>query len=212
MSAVAALGLLAGLLGVACMVPYLRDTVRGSTRPHRGTWLIWCALGIVVCASQRADGASWSLALTGGQVALNALVIVLAIRLGTGGVSRAEAVLMALAGGGVAGWLVVDEPVVATACAVGADLIATGMMVPKTWRDPRSETRSTFALASLAGLAALGSVGALEPALLLYPLYYCLVNGGLALLIHQRRAAVERAGWAAPAPPLAARPGQAVAP
>ena len=52
-----------GLVGVADTVPYVRDTVRGRTRPHRGTWLIWGVLAIVACVSQRADGASWSLVL-----------------------------------------------------------------------------------------------------------------------------------------------------
>ena len=125
--------------------------------------------------------------MAGAQVVLTCLVFVLAIRLGTGGISAADAVLITIAGAGVAGWLVADEPMVATACVVVADLIAAGMMVPKTWRDPSSETLSTFAFASLGGLLAAGSVGALEPSLLLYPAYYCVVNGALALLIRWRR-------------------------
>jgi hypothetical protein len=55
------LGLLAGVAGIADTFPYVRDTVRGSTRSHRGTWLIWGVLAVIVCLSQRADGASWSL-------------------------------------------------------------------------------------------------------------------------------------------------------
>jgi flagellar motor component MotA len=35
-----ALGVLAALVGIADTIPYLRDTLSGSTRPHRGTWLI----------------------------------------------------------------------------------------------------------------------------------------------------------------------------
>jgi hypothetical protein len=189
----AALGLLAGLVAVGSMVPYVRDTIRRSTSPHRGTWLIWGVLGVVVCESQRAEGASWSLVLSEAQIAVNLLVVALAVRLGTGGVSSADAALMAIAGAGVAGWFVVDEPVVAIGCVIAADLVAAGMMLPKTWRDPRSETLSTFALGSLAGALALGSVAALEPSLLAYPLYYCLVNGALALVIQQRRAAAGRA-------------------
>src|SRR5215204_2233492 len=117
----ASLGVLAGILGAAAMVPYVRDTVRGVTLPHRGTWLIWGSLAVVVCVSQRADGASLSLLLAGAQVLLNALVIVLAVRRGEGGMSAPEAVMLALAGGGVAGWIVADEPVVAIACVIAAD-------------------------------------------------------------------------------------------
>jgi hypothetical protein len=37
------------------------------------------------------------------------------------------------------------------------------MMVPKTYRDPGSETLATFAFASLGGALAAGAVGALDP-------------------------------------------------
>jgi hypothetical protein len=180
-------GVLAALVGIGDTIPYVRDTLRRTTSPHRGTWLIWSVLAIVVSLSQRADGASWSLVVAGTQAVLTSLIFVLAVRVGTGGVSKGDLVLIGIAGAGVAGWLVSDEPIVATACVVVADLIAAGMMVPKTWRDPSSETLSTFAFASLGGLLAAGSVGALEPSLLLYPAYYCLVNGALALLIRYRR-------------------------
>ena len=183
-----ALGVLAGVAGIAGTIPYVRDILRRSTRPHRGTWLIWSVLAIVVCGSQHADGAAWSLVMAGTHSVLTGLVLVLAIRLGTGGLSRVDLLMIAVAGGGVAGWLVAQEPIVATACVIAADLIAAALMVPKTHRDPGSETVSTFAFASLGGALAAGAVGALEPALLLYPVYYCIVNGALALLIVHRRA------------------------
>jgi hypothetical protein len=181
------LGVLAALVGIADTVPYVRDTLGRSTRPHRGTWLIWAVLAVVVCFSQRADGASWSLVMAVTQVVLTTAIFVLAIRLGTGGVSTVDVVMMTVAAAGVAGWLVADEPIVATLCVVGADLIAAAMMTPKTYRDPHSETLSTFAFASVGGGLAAGAVGVLDASLLLYPVYYCVVNGAIAVLIDRRR-------------------------
>ena len=125
--------------------------------------------------------------MAGTQVVVTTAIFVLAIRLGTGGVSAIDALMIGVAAAGVAWWLVVHEPMVATLCVVGADLIAAAMMVPKTYRDPHSETLSTFALASLGGALAVGAVGVVEVSLLVYPVYYCLVNGAMALLIHRRR-------------------------
>jgi hypothetical protein len=184
------LGVLAGLLGVATMVPYVRDTIRGATRPHRGTWVIWTSLAIVVWLSQRADGASWSLLLASGQVLLNGVVVFVAVRRGEGGVSATDTLLLALAGAGVVGWLVADEPSVAIGCVIVADLIAIGLMAPKTYRDPSSETLAMYAGAGVAGALAAGAVGALDVSLLLYPVYYCVVNLTTALLIAHRRGVV----------------------
>jgi hypothetical protein len=182
------LGLLAGAIGVADTIPYVRDILRGLTRPHRGTWLIWGVLAIVVCVSQYADGASWSLVMAAVQAVVTSLIFVLSIRSGTGGLTATEIVMVAVAGGGVIGWVVADEPLVATACVVAADLIGAAMMIPKTYRDPDSETLVTFAFASLGGALAAGAVGAIDVSLLLYPVYYCVVNGAIAVLIHHRRA------------------------
>ena len=181
-------GLLAGMLAVACTVPYVRDTLRGTTVPHRGSWLIWSVLEVVAVGAQRADGARWSLVPLVTQTVGTCLVFGLAVWLGSGGLSRADLALLALAGVGVSGWLAVDEAVIATACVIVADLVAVLMMVPKTWRDPHSETLSTFVLAAGSGVLALGAVGALSVPLLAYPAYFFAVNAAVSGLIAHRRA------------------------
>lgn len=186
------LGLLAGVMAVADLVPYLRDMRRGTTRPHRGAWLIWSVLAVVVFGAQCADGASWSLVILGAEAVGTSVVFALSIRLGSGGLSRTERALIVLAGGGVVAWAAADAPIIATTCVVAAELIATAMMVPKTWRDPSSETLSTYVLAGVGGALAAGSVGALVPSLLLYPVHFCLLNGALAFLILRRRKVLER--------------------
>ena len=70
-------GVLAGVVGVVDTVPYVRDIVRGTTRPHRGTGSSGL-LAIVVCVSQRADGASSPVGRHPGRA--DDLHLVLAIR------------------------------------------------------------------------------------------------------------------------------------
>jgi hypothetical protein len=128
--------------------------------------------------------------MAGTQAVLTTFVFALAIRRGEGGLSATDGILIAIAAGGMAAWVLVDEPLVATACVIAADLIAAAMMVPKVHRDPGSETLVTFALAGAGGALAGGAVGAVDASLLCYPVYYCLVNWALALLIHHRRVAL----------------------
>jgi hypothetical protein len=201
---VAVLGLAAGLIGVADTIPSVRAPGRGAPRPHRGTWLIWGVLAVVVCLSQYADGASWSLVMAGAQAILTAVIFALSIRHGEGGLRPVELVMIAVATVGVIGWIAADEPIVATVCVVAADLVGAAMMIPKTYRDPESETLITFAFASLGGALAAGAVGAVDVSLLLYPAYYCVINGAIALLIWERR--VTRAAAGAPRAPASLRP------
>jgi hypothetical protein len=187
----AACGLLAGAVSTIDAVPYVRDILRGSTRPHRATWGIWSVLGITAFLAQAADGASWSLLMVGVQAASMSAVFGLSLWRGIGRLGRAELALLAVAAGGVIGWSASSEPVVATLGVVVADLAAVVMMLPKTWRDPDSETPSAFLMAGVAGLLGMAAVGAFDPSLLLYPAYFALANLGTAALIMLRRRALS---------------------
>jgi hypothetical protein len=184
-------GVLAGIAGIADTIPYVRETIRGSTRPHRGTWLIWAILAVVACLSQRADGASWSLLMTATQAILTALVFVLATRYGEGGVSTRDLSLLAVAAAGIGGWVLAHDPTVAIACVIAADLVGVTMMTPKAYHDPHSETLTTYALASIGGALAATAVDTLDAALLAYPVYYCMINAATAVLLYRRRAIVS---------------------
>src|SRR5262249_51170311 len=95
--------------------------------------------------------------------------------------------MLALAAAGLVGWAIAAEPVVATIFVVLADAIGLGLMVPKTVRDPESETLSTFVMASVSGVLGAIAVGELDEALLLYPVYYAIGNGVIATIIWTAR-------------------------
>ena len=56
-------------------------------------------------------------------------------------------------------------------------------MLPKTWRDPWSETRSSYVLASASGVLSAVAVGGLDPSLIVYPVYFACANGFIAVVI-----------------------------
>jgi hypothetical protein len=196
-------GLLGAAAGVASTAPYVRDTLRRTTVPHRGSWLIWSVLEVIAVEAQRADGARWSLLPLVAQAAGTCAVLALSVRLGSGGLSRIDLGLMTLAAVGVAGWLAVDEPAIATVCVIAADLIGGLMMLPKAWHRPHSETASTFLLASIGGATTVGAAASMSFGLLAYPVYFTVVNASLAGVIIVRRQSLER-GLSDPAEPAEA--------
>jgi hypothetical protein len=186
----ASLGILAGVLQLVASAPYVRDILRGSTQPQRATWTIWTTLSFVVLASQWASGATWSLALTIGQVVSCGAIFVLAMRRGVGGMSPAELVLLGIAALGIVGWQLADNPTVATCSVVVADIIAVALMLPKTYRDPGSETLATYAIGVVSTVFALAAVGSAAPSLLIYPLYILVADFAVVAVIFLRRRAL----------------------
>src|SRR5580765_1501 len=102
----AAAGISAGVLSIVGTVPYLYDVRRGRTRPHRGTWGIWTLIGVVAATANGAGGLRWSLVQISAQAMTSGLVLALAIRRGSGSLTLANAVMLALAVAGLVGWLV----------------------------------------------------------------------------------------------------------
>ncbi len=191
MSAVVVFGLLSGVATVLAIVPYVRDVLRGTTRPHRGSWLIWTVLSVVALASQLADGASWSIVMVLAQTGITGLVFVLSIWRGVGGVSRSDLMIIAVAGLGVVAWAVSSTPVIATASTIFADMLGIALMTPKTWRDPRSETFSTYVLGCVSGILSALAVGELDVSLLLFPIWIAVASAVIATTIAVRRSRVE---------------------
>jgi hypothetical protein len=181
------MGLASGVVSVIDGVPYVRDIRRGATRPHRGTWSIWGALAIVAFGAQIADGGAWSLVMLGTQAVTISAIWLLSLRHGEGGLSRTDVVLLCLAACGVAGWVLSSSPLVATLCVVIADSVGVAMMLPKSWRDPHSETVITFSLAALAGALSAVAVGEIDASLLIYPIYFACANATVASVIWIRR-------------------------
>ncbi|RKS72791.1 hypothetical protein CLV35_3042 [Motilibacter peucedani] len=167
-------------------VPYLRDVLRRRTRPHRGTWALWSVLGVLALSAQADQRLDWSVAALAVQAVSIVATFLLSISRGEGGTSAAEVALMALAGCGLVAWFVCDDPVLAIAGVIAADAVACLLMLPKSWRDPWSETPSSYALAGLAGACAAGAVGD-RSAALLYPCWFAVANLGLAAVIVARR-------------------------
>ena len=185
-------GSLAGVTSVLDAAPYIRDVLHRTTRPHRGTWLIWSVLSVLALSSQEADGAAWSIVMVAADAALTSLIFTLSIRRGEGGLSRSDLTILGIAGIGVAAWAVSSTPVLATIFVVFADTLAVGLMLPKTWRDPASETFALYALASISGVLSALAVGALDASLLLFPLYFALANAFLAAVIAGRRSRISQ--------------------
>jgi hypothetical protein len=186
----ALVALIGTVISVFDAAPYIRDTIRGSTRPHRGTWLIWMSLSWVVLASNRADGAVWSMLPLAAQALQNCAIFFLSIRRGEGGVDRLDRLMLAVAALGVAGWFVFTDPTLATLAVILADVMGALMMLPKAWRDPSSETISTFVLSSVVGICAFAAVGSFAFSLVIYPAYYIAVNGIIAGVLIYRRPVV----------------------
>ncbi len=75
----AALGVASGILQIASVIPYIRDILKGSTRPYAVSTGLWTLLSGIAFTAQITAGASWSVILVGGITFNCAIVTILAL-------------------------------------------------------------------------------------------------------------------------------------
>lgn len=177
------LGLAAGLLSLAAVIPYARDILRGSARPERASWFIWLVLAVISFTSQRAEGATNSLWLTALDTVGVAIVFGLSLKYGEGGLTRRDTFALMAAGIGLVLWYSTRHAAFALFITLAIDAVGTSLTVAKTYADPQSETYSMWAMVAVAGILAMLAVGKLDPVLLAYPFYIFLANAAVVVAI-----------------------------
>jgi hypothetical protein len=182
-------GLAAGIIAIVSHIPYFVDIVRQTTKPERASWFIWTVLGSIAFVTQLVEGASSSLWLTGMDSIGVLLTFILAVKFGTGGLSKRDMRALIAAGIGLILWYITKHASIALLITIFVDLTGTVLTVIKSYEDPESETLITWLGVSLAGLLAMISVGKFNLILLVYPFYIFSANFAVvvAMVIGKRK-------------------------
>jgi hypothetical protein len=183
------LSVIAAAMTCACVVPYLRDIRRGTTRPQRTSWLVFATLAAVAAVSQALTGNGAGTWLASGSALGFGAVFVASIRRGIGGFAPADRAALAVAAASTVISVITSRPVLALLGVVIAELGAVGLTVRKSLADPGSETRSTWIIDALAGLLSIVALDHVTATTLLYPVHHTVANGAVvaAIAIGRRR-------------------------
>ncbi|MFA6254880.1 MAG: hypothetical protein WC675_02455 [Patescibacteria group bacterium] len=169
-------GYLSGIAILLSFGPYLKDIFLHKTKPQRVSWLIWAILGLISFFSQFAEGASYSLVMTGAQAIGDLCIFILAIKYGVGGLMKRDFISLIGVGVSLFLWYLTKEAVVALFLVILVDAIGAVLTAMKSYQKPATETVSAWVLTFVGGLLACIAVGQLNFILLAFPFYICLAS------------------------------------
>ena len=133
------LGTAIGALGTAV---YLRDTLRGTTKPNRVTWLLWAVAPLLAAAVELNEGVGLR-ALPTFMVGFMPLLVFVASFHNAAAVWKIRRIDYACGVMSVVGtvvWLVTRNGVLAISAAIAADFLAGVPTLMKSWTHPETET------------------------------------------------------------------------
>ena len=142
---------LAAALSVVGSSSYIRDTLRGTTSPHRVTWSLWALEGILAFIDeiQQHVGLASVMTLALGLMPLVVLIASFRNPHAAWKIDATDVACGVVSLGGLAFWAMVNQPTVALVSFASADFIASLPTYRKSWRAPESETSRVFILGAV---------------------------------------------------------------
>src|SRR3954471_4047435 len=102
--------LLSGVITVAAVVPYLRDILRGTTRPNIVSWITWTLLTGIATAAEVAAGEYVAAIFTGSAVLETATIVFLGLRHGYVKYAKFDVICQIAAIAGIILWQLFNSP------------------------------------------------------------------------------------------------------
>jgi hypothetical protein len=177
----AIIGFISGILQVIAIVPYIKDTLKGTTRPNVVSQSLWTVLQIITVAAQFAAGASWSVIFLIAMTLNTCAVVFLCFRgYGYKKYGWFDYFCLVAAIASIVVWQVTQNPIWALIIAVTANLFATLPTVVKAYKEPKTENAKAWTIMLIASALGLASSTIWNVQNILFPIYFMGESGLIA--------------------------------
>lgn len=181
------LGALAVVIALVSYIPYIRDIIRGTTKPHPVSWVAFALLMAITFSAQVVTGAGAGAWVTGvSALAVFGIAIFAIVR---GGVEVVFFDWVCLAGAiaGIVFRLATDDPLTAVIIVTVTHTIAMAPMFRKAYLKPWEETLSLFVLSIAKFVVGLLAFTTFNLTTTLFPTVIIVSNVMLVSLLVYRR-------------------------
>ncbi len=134
------------ILSVAGYIPYINDTLKGKTKPHIYSWLVWSILNITTFGLQ--------FSLGGGLISIVPLIVgiicsaimIFGLKNGTRNITKLDGTFLALATLAIFLWIIIDQPLWSSILVSTIGVLGLLPTLRKSLKNPFEETLSTYVL------------------------------------------------------------------
>jgi hypothetical protein len=180
------LGAIVQLVGV---FSYIKETIKGDTKPNRVTWLLWSIAPIIASIAAFSDGVRLS-ALPVFMAGFGPLLVFIASFVNKNAYWKLEkfdylcGIFSILA---LVLWMITKEPIVAIIFAILSDGFAAIPTLVKSWNHPETETVDAFTTGLFNSLTSFFAIKIWNFSSLAFPIYLVIVNTLLIMAILRKK-------------------------
>ena len=187
------IGIIAVIMTLAAHIPYMRDTWRGTNKPHMFSWIIWTLMTIIILVAQIVDGAgagAWSTA-----VVLIPCVFVTVLSFTWRGekyITRSDWAMFLTGIATIPLWIVTEDPLWSVIIICAIDALAFGPTFRKGWAKPHEEATFMYGLNIPRHALSTLAISNYSLVTALYPVMLVVMNTAMYLMLKARRRVLPR--------------------
>lgn len=174
------------LLGI---FSYIKETLRGNTKPNKVTWLMWSVAPLIATFAALADGVGWSV-LPVFMAGFGPLLVFIASFVNKNSYWKLETFdylcgfcsVLALVL-----WGITKEPVIAIVFAIASDGFAAIPTLVKSWKYPETETAVAYTTGLFSALTSFTAIKIWNFSSYAFPAYLVIAETLFILSIYHRK-------------------------
>lgn len=184
------IGFIAAALAFVAYGPYIRDAIKGITKPHPYSWFIWGLITAIIFALQITHEAGAGAYVTLTVAVLSFVICGIGFKKGIKDITVLDTICFILALGATGVWLFAKQPTLSMVLLVAIDMLGFIPTVRKAWHKPQEETLFTWWFNGLRHAVSLFAIQRYSLISLLNPVVWTMANAifSLVLIIRRRHA------------------------
>lgn len=180
------LGAVVQIIGI---FQYIKDTIKGSTKPNRITWLLWSISPLIASVASITDGVMWAAlpVFMSGFAPLLVFIFSFANKKSFWHLTKNDYFCATISIFALILWWLTKEPVIAIIFSIISDGFAAIPTIYKAWKHPETETIEAYTTGLFNVFTTFFVLKTFKTTELAFPIYLAILNLTLVLIIYSRK-------------------------
>lgn len=176
-------------INISGAVVYMRDTIRGRTKPNRVTRLMRSIAPLIATAAALTEGVRWAVVpvFMSGFGPFLIFLSSFVNRKSYRKLKKFDYICGLFSVLALVGWRITNEPLVAIGFSIISDFFALLSTLKKTWRHPETESPVAFITGLLSATTGFFALKTFSIAEIAFPIYLCLACTSLIFAFYRKR-------------------------
>jgi len=181
--------LLGGAMNATGSLRYIRDTLRGTTKPNRVTYFMWAIAPLIATAAAVSKGVTWAVVpvFMSGFCPMMVFLSSFSNKRAYWRLGALDYVCAAFSVLALAIWAITNQPTIAIMLAIASDGLAAFPTLIKAWTYPETETGISYVLAFVTASTSFAAVRNWTFAECGFATYLLILSAALSISVYRRR-------------------------